>query len=125
MEKPQAYELQQLGCPPTPVADCQDQGKEVKKRKEKTTVMLRNLPNNYSREMFLEMLDNQGLKGLYDFAYLPCDFYRDAARLEPLKSLQRSLRGELGLRLRQPRGSERRGITLEELNDAKSIGKIA
>ena len=82
MEEPQAYELEQLGCPPTPV-DCDTQGKEVKKgRKEKTTVMLRNLPNNYSREMFLEMLDNQGLKGLYDFAYLPCDFYRDVTRRE-------------------------------------------
>ena len=40
--------------------------------------MLRNLPNNYTREMFLKMLDDHGLMGKYDFAYLPCDFYRDA-----------------------------------------------
>ncbi|CAK9059405.1 Protein MEI2-like 4 (OML4) (MEI2-like protein 4) [Durusdinium trenchii] len=51
---------------------------EVKKPKERTTVMLRNLPNNYTREMFLQLLDEQGMKGLYDFVYLPCDFYRDA-----------------------------------------------
>ena len=48
------------------------------KSKERSTVMLRNLPNNYTREMFLEMLDEHGLKGRYDFAYLPCDFYRYA-----------------------------------------------
>ena len=47
-------------------------------KKERTTVMLRNLPNNYTREMFLQLLDDQGFKGRYDFAYLPCDFYRDA-----------------------------------------------
>eukprot|EP00913_Durusdinium_trenchii_P000434 g397.t1 len=40
---------------------------EVKKPKERTTVMLRNLPNNYTREMFLQLLDEQGMKGLYDF----------------------------------------------------------
>jgi len=48
------------------------------KGKERTTVMLRNLPNNYTREMFLQMLDEHGMKGKYDFVYLPCDFYRDA-----------------------------------------------
>lgn len=44
----------------------------------RTTVMLRNIPNNYTREMFLELLDHHGFAGRYDFAYLPCDFYRDA-----------------------------------------------
>lgn len=47
-------------------------------RKERTTVMLRNLPNNYTREMFLEMLDSEGFRGSYDFVYLPCDFHRKA-----------------------------------------------
>ena len=56
---------------------CENQ-KETRKGKERTTVMLRNLPNNYTRQMFLQMLDDHGLKGKYDFAYLPCDFYRDA-----------------------------------------------
>ncbi|CAE7463464.1 ML3 [Symbiodinium sp. CCMP2592] len=44
----------------------------------KTTVMLRNLPNNYSRDMLLAMLDKRGFAGSYDFVYLPFDFRRDA-----------------------------------------------
>lgn len=48
------------------------------KGKERSTVMLRNLPNNYTREMLLQMLDDHGFKGKYDFVYLPCDFYRYA-----------------------------------------------
>lgn len=42
----------------------------------KTTVMLRNLPNDYSREDALKLLDSQGFAGLYDFFYLPVDFDR-------------------------------------------------
>jgi hypothetical protein len=45
---------------------------------EQTTVMLRNIPNNYTREMLLELLDTQGFKGQYDFIYLPMDFSRMA-----------------------------------------------
>lgn len=45
---------------------------------DRTTVMLRNLPNNYSREMFLEMLDQNGFETRYDFVYLPFDFGRNA-----------------------------------------------
>ncbi|CAE6970087.1 ML4 [Symbiodinium sp. CCMP2592] len=51
---------------------------EVAEVPTRTTVMLRNIPNNYTREMFLELLDHHGFAGRYDFAYLPCDFYRDA-----------------------------------------------
>lgn len=40
--------------------------------------MLRNLPNNYTRDMFLEMLDKAGFAGCYDFVYLPVDFHRHA-----------------------------------------------
>lgn len=39
-----------------------------------TTVMLRNLPNRYTRAMLLEMLDEEGFGGQYDFVYLPIDF---------------------------------------------------
>jgi len=45
---------------------------------KRTTVMMRNLPNNYTREMLLEMLDAEGFAGQYDFVYLPIDFKRQA-----------------------------------------------
>lgn len=38
-----------------------------------TTVMLRNLPNRYTRAMLLDMLD-EDFAGRYDFVYLPIDF---------------------------------------------------
>lgn len=42
--------------------------------KDKTTVMLRNLPNDYTRQDLLELLDRHGFKSKYDFVYLPTDF---------------------------------------------------
>jgi len=39
-----------------------------------TTVMLRNLPNNYTREMLLNLLEEEGYQGKYNFLYLPIDF---------------------------------------------------
>mmetsp|Transcript_37866 Transcript_37866/g.81971 ORF Transcript_37866/g.81971 Transcript_37866/m.81971 type:complete len:278 (-) Transcript_37866:145-978(-) len=42
----------------------------------RTTVMLRNLPNDYSREMLLALLDDEGFAGSYDFVYYPVDFHR-------------------------------------------------
>merc|ERR1719377_166778 len=44
----------------------------------RTTVMLRNMPNNYTREMLLELVDSMGFTGCYDFAYLPVDFKSQA-----------------------------------------------
>lgn len=41
---------------------------------EQTTVMLRNIPNRYTQSMLLEVLIEQGFRGLYDFVYLPMDF---------------------------------------------------
>jgi len=40
----------------------------------RTTVMMRNIPLNYSRDMLLEMLDGEGFRGQYDFVYMPVDF---------------------------------------------------
>mmetsp|Transcript_94682 Transcript_94682/g.265115 ORF Transcript_94682/g.265115 Transcript_94682/m.265115 type:complete len:309 (-) Transcript_94682:21-947(-) len=38
-----------------------------------TTLMLRHLPNMYTRSMLVEELDSVGLAGTYDFLYLPID----------------------------------------------------
>mmetsp|Transcript_28130 Transcript_28130/g.80848 ORF Transcript_28130/g.80848 Transcript_28130/m.80848 type:complete len:545 (-) Transcript_28130:162-1796(-) len=42
----------------------------------KTTLMLRNLPLDYTREQLLAELDGLGLSGMYNFVYLPIDFTR-------------------------------------------------
>mmetsp|Transcript_9943 Transcript_9943/g.18481 ORF Transcript_9943/g.18481 Transcript_9943/m.18481 type:complete len:312 (+) Transcript_9943:92-1027(+) len=69
------------------VRQAESQGENGKKRENnqaskqacgRTTVMLRNVPNNYTRDMFLTLLDEHGFSGRYDFVYLPCDFYRNA-----------------------------------------------
>jgi len=44
-----------------------------------TTVMLRNLPSNYTRTMLLELIDAEGFTGKYDFVYLPMDFNTNAS----------------------------------------------
>jgi len=44
----------------------------------RTTVMLRNMPNNYTRDMLLELVDSMGFSNCYDFAYLPVDFKSQA-----------------------------------------------
>jgi len=55
----------------------QQSGREEFPAKKKTTVRLRNLPNNYTREMLVQMLNDHGFKGKYNFVYLPYDFSRD------------------------------------------------
>ena len=42
------------------------------------TIMLRNLPNDYPRDMLIELLDNEGFAGRYNFVYLPMDFHKMA-----------------------------------------------
>mmetsp|Transcript_24844 Transcript_24844/g.44982 ORF Transcript_24844/g.44982 Transcript_24844/m.44982 type:complete len:374 (-) Transcript_24844:338-1459(-) len=39
----------------------------------RTTVMLRNLPNNYTRSMLIALLESEGFQGKFDFLYLPVD----------------------------------------------------
>lgn len=39
-----------------------------------TTVMMRNIPNSYTRERLLFLLDSHGFAGFYDLVYLPIDF---------------------------------------------------
>lgn len=40
----------------------------------RTTVMLRDLPEGFSRGALLDLLDSHGFAGRYDFAYLPVNF---------------------------------------------------
>jgi hypothetical protein len=49
------------------------------RRLENTTVMLKNLPNNYTRAMLLDLIDAAGFQCRYDFLYLPIDFRTHAA----------------------------------------------
>ena len=39
----------------------------------KTTLMIRNIPNKYTQDLMLERIDRK-FKGFYDFFYLPIDF---------------------------------------------------
>lgn len=45
----------------------------------RTTLMLRNIPNDYSRKMILNLLDDKGFASCYDFLYLPIDYSRGAS----------------------------------------------
>merc|ERR1719171_2780139 len=40
----------------------------------RTSVMLNNVPTNYSKEMLMGLFDNHGFAGRYDFVHLPLDF---------------------------------------------------
>jgi hypothetical protein len=46
----------------------------VQKSDDRTTLMVRNLPNSYNRAALLTMLDSEGFRGQYSFVYLPTDF---------------------------------------------------
>jgi len=43
-------------------------------KETRTTVMLRDLPEAYSRSLLLKLLEAQGFFGRFDFVYLPVDF---------------------------------------------------
>lgn len=43
-----------------------------------TTRMMRNLPNNYTRKMLLNLLNSQGFYARYNLVYLPVDFKTNA-----------------------------------------------
>mmetsp|Transcript_20536 Transcript_20536/g.54423 ORF Transcript_20536/g.54423 Transcript_20536/m.54423 type:complete len:440 (-) Transcript_20536:183-1502(-) len=44
-----------------------------------STVMMRNIPNDYTGAMLTELLDKQGFRGCYHLVYLPMDYCRKAA----------------------------------------------
>jgi len=57
-------------CSLIPVEGCDVEAKSSKY----TTVMMRNIPNKYSREQLLDLFDDQGFATSYDLVYLPLDF---------------------------------------------------
>merc|ERR1719378_215127 len=40
----------------------------------RTTVMMRNIPNDYNRKQLLDLIDKRGFGQCYDLVYLPVDF---------------------------------------------------
>jgi len=49
-------------------------------RGQGASVMLRNIPNDYTRAMVIELLDQEGFYARYNFLYVPIDFKSGAAR---------------------------------------------
>lgn len=47
-------------------------------KKAWTTVMMRNIPNDYTGTMLLDLLNEQGFEGHYHLVYLPMDYHRKA-----------------------------------------------
>jgi len=47
---------------------------EIIPNDDRTTLMFRNLPNDYNRSTLLHMLDSEGFAGTYNLVYLPTDF---------------------------------------------------
>merc|ERR1712048_1418425 len=42
----------------------------------RTTVMMRNIPNDYTRKQLLDLIDKKGFEQCYDLVYIPVDFKR-------------------------------------------------
>jgi len=57
---------------------CDNSDADGSSQEWRTTVMLRNMPNNYTRDMLLELVNSMGFAGCFDFAYLPVDFKSQA-----------------------------------------------
>lgn len=51
-----------------------DDHSDIQEHANSCTVMMRNIPNNYMRDQLIDLLDQQGFKGMYDLVYLPVDF---------------------------------------------------
>lgn len=69
-------------------------GEAAQEETSPTTVMLRPIPASYTRALILEMLDEAGFQGKYDFVYLPMDFTRGIGLGYALVSLLTTSFGE-------------------------------
>lgn len=49
-------------------------GLQVQKSSQRSTIMVRNLPESFTRDRMLRLLDDEGFAGSYDFFYMPADF---------------------------------------------------
>lgn len=54
--------------------DCRSVASAHSREPGLTTVIMRNLPNNYTQTSLMDLLDAQGFVGQYDFLYFPMDF---------------------------------------------------
>jgi len=52
----------------------QDEEQIASSTRRLTTIMMKNIPNNMSRDQLLDVINAEGFAGLYDFVYLPIDF---------------------------------------------------
>jgi hypothetical protein len=55
-----------------------DESNKCTQEDNRTTIMLRNLPREFSRSRLLKLLDDKGFHGKYNFVYMPIDFVRQA-----------------------------------------------
>lgn len=81
--RPSRLQRQQARARPLPAGQISSAAEQQPRTKadqveSRTTVMLRNMPNNYTRAMLLALLDEEGFAGKYDFLYIPFDFSRRA-----------------------------------------------
>lgn len=60
--------------PSTPTLFAPPSSVSTEGRDDRTTVMLRNIPNKYTQRMLLEEVNTMGFEGQYDFFYLPIDY---------------------------------------------------
>jgi len=85
---------------PRPARMCKELShQEIEQWKTVTTVMMRNLPNKYQRDMLRRDLDRDGFADKYDFFYLPMDKETNANRgyafinlLEPVHAMEFKLK---------------------------------
>jgi len=70
-------EISSISITPSKVVAGTKNNKQTRKKDDEanyTTIMLRNIPNKYSRQMLIDQLHSAGFLGQIDYLYLPIDF---------------------------------------------------